>query len=63
MKYLLTLAVAAVFLPQDNAERNWTGRKPPELEVAREAWLNVRKKPTLADFKGRVIWLELLYIN
>ncbi len=63
MKYFLSLAVAAALLPQEKADRNWTGRKPPELELALEAWLNVRESPTLAAFKGRVIWLELLYIN
>ncbi len=57
---LLHLVSISTALPQDRqAQRKWLmGQTPPELTFQKEHWLGKTPGTTLADLKGKAVWLQ-----
>lgn len=47
-------AVAALLLTQESFQ----GKEPPEINAAKEQWINAAGAPSLRALKGKVVWLE-----
>ncbi len=74
MNHVLCLALAATCLtgaafsqakkPKKIYSNSYVGKAPPELVTAKGAvWMNSKKPITLAQLKGRVVWLEFSFIH
>lgn len=42
---------------------SYKGKAPPELEVAKENWVNAKDAVKLGKLKGRVVWLEFSFLG
>ena len=57
------LLLVGLACAQDEEQKTFKGKVPPELEVEGKNWLNAKKPVKLADLKGRVVWLEFGFLN
>lgn len=39
-------------------QESFVGKEPPELKAEKAQWVGSEKALTLADLKGKVVWLE-----
>ncbi len=59
------LALAGLALAQDEKiyTNSYKGKAPPELEVAKDGWINAKDAVKLSKLKGRVVWLEFSFLG
>jgi hypothetical protein len=60
---LAALVPAACGGGQEQYFTSYQGKAPPELASAKEDWFNAAVPLTLAQLKGRPVWLEFSFIN
>lgn len=65
LAFLLVLAGLASARQEDKIYSNsYKWKAPPELEVAADSWFNTGEKAvSLAELKGRVVYIEFGYLN
>ena len=59
----IALLLGGLALAQDDEQKKFKGKVPPELNVEAKNWLNAKKPVKLADLKGRVVWLEFSFLG
>ena len=60
----LPLLSAAICLAGDKLYSNsYKGQAPPELQSAKEDWINAPKSITLKELKGKVVYLEFGFLH
>ena len=65
-RILAWVAVAGAALAADGKKiysNSYMGKAPPELVAGKGHWINAQEPPTLAGFKGKVVWLEFGYLH
>ena len=49
------------FLDTELHAHSYRGSTPPAISIPAEHWLNTKRAPTLADLRGKVVWLEFSF--